>query len=168
MTYNFYGKGFPASTGNIEPTGICDGTGFLHRKRDLVKQMEWRGNRLVWTGFLVGKDYVDTPNEQLRTPVLPPDPIPVRQPRPYQPNNLTFSNNYNVPIGQLKIRFSELSGDLDGVPAVTTEERLRLLQQGGNPGYPNISPTGYLPAPTLTPQQNLEQLQSFNWNSEGS
>lgn len=65
---------------------ICDKTQFVHRRIDLVQQMEWRGNSIQWTGFLVGRDYVDTPNEQLRPPMLPPDPVPVPNPRVQMPS----------------------------------------------------------------------------------
>jgi len=62
--------------------GICDRTGYLFDRKDLVKQMKWAGNKLVWTGFWVGKPFVDSPNPQSRSPVLGPDPVPVPFPRP--------------------------------------------------------------------------------------
>lgn len=73
---------------NPKAVGICDYTGFIHLKQDLVRQMEYRGDRLVWTGFYVGKDYQDKPNQQLRPPMLPPDPIPVVDARLEQSGNL--------------------------------------------------------------------------------
>jgi len=42
----------------VEPVGVCDYSGFYFSKSDLVKQYEWRGNDLVWTGFLVGRPFV--------------------------------------------------------------------------------------------------------------
>jgi hypothetical protein len=62
--------------------GICDRTGFLFNRKDLVKQMVWAGNKLVWTGFWVGRPFVDMPNEQSRPSILGPDPVPVPFPRP--------------------------------------------------------------------------------------
>lgn len=44
--------------------------------------MAWRGNKLQWTGFLVCTfTCLDLPNQQLRPRILPPDPIPVVNPR---------------------------------------------------------------------------------------
>lgn len=65
-----------------EAVGACDKTGFIFNKSDLVQEVEWRGNSLQPTGFLVGKPFVDKPNEQGRTPLLREDPVPVKNPRP--------------------------------------------------------------------------------------
>lgn len=67
-----------------QPTGVCDYTGFWFNHDDLCRQMEWRGNSLVWTGFLVGKPFLDEPNEQMRNPLIMPDPMPVMDARPQQ------------------------------------------------------------------------------------
>jgi len=66
--------------------GVCDDSGFDFNHKDLVKQMEWRGNNLVWTGLMVGKPYLDIPQEQNRPPLVKADPKPVkdaRLPTPY-------------------------------------------------------------------------------------
>lgn len=65
-----------------EPIGVCDYSGFWFSKSDLVKQKEWRGNSLVWNGFLVGKPFADVPNPQARPPIVKNDPQPVDNPRP--------------------------------------------------------------------------------------
>jgi hypothetical protein len=49
---------------------------------DMVRQFQWAGNRLVDTGLLVGPDEVDVPQQQFRSPILRPDPIPRVNPRP--------------------------------------------------------------------------------------
>jgi hypothetical protein len=58
---------------------------------ELVKQFEWAGDQKVWTGLWVGKDELDVPNEQLRTPIVKDDPKPVPNPRPFTPGG--FVNN---------------------------------------------------------------------------
>lgn len=83
-----------------EALGICDRTGFVHMHKDLVQEMEWRGDRLVWTGFLVGKEYLDTPNQSLRPPILPPDPVPVVRPRPPQGWEAVTPDPAPVPYNQ--------------------------------------------------------------------
>lgn len=67
---------------SIEPVGTCDYSGFLFSKSNLVKQKEWRGNELVWTGAMVGRPFVDEPNQQNRPPQIKDDPRIVRDPRP--------------------------------------------------------------------------------------
>jgi hypothetical protein len=67
-----------------QAVGVCDYSGFFFNHKDLHKQMEWRGNSLVWNGFLVGKPYLDIPNEQMRNPLIYPDPVPIKDPRPPQ------------------------------------------------------------------------------------
>lgn len=62
--------------------GTCDYSGDIVKRTDLVKQMAWRGNKLVWTGFMVSKHRADPPHDQQRTPILPPDPVPVLNARP--------------------------------------------------------------------------------------
>ena len=67
----------------IEPIGTCDYSGFPFSRSDLVKQYEWRGNQLVWTGAIVGRPFVDEPNEQNRPPQIKGDPKVVQNPRPF-------------------------------------------------------------------------------------
>lgn len=66
---------------------ICDRCGFLYNQRDLTWQYEWGGVQLYNKRVLVctvGNRCYDFPQEQLRTIILPPDPLPIRNPRtPY-------------------------------------------------------------------------------------
>lgn len=73
--------------GSMDAVGVCDFSGFWFSHSDLVKQMEWRGNRLVWTGFMVGRPFVDIPNEQARPPLVQDDPKIVENPRPLGQTN---------------------------------------------------------------------------------
>lgn len=100
MSYRPKGKHVSINDAAPQALGICDATGFVFKRIDLVREMQWRGNALIWTGFLVGRPYVDKPNEQLRPPIYPPDPVPVMFPR--------------LPS--------------DGVPALPEDQRLLLLQ----------------------------------------
>ena len=49
---------------------------------DLKQQMEWRGNRLVWTGMMKCAHHLDRPQQQDRVVVLKADPAPLRNARP--------------------------------------------------------------------------------------
>jgi hypothetical protein len=91
MSYRPKGKYVVVDPNEPHAIGYCDKTGSPFLKKDLVKQMEWRGDSLEWTGFLVGKPFADKPNEQGRAPLVLQDPVPVKNPRPPQ------SNFYNYP-----------------------------------------------------------------------
>lgn len=88
----YKGKHVTIDRNNPEALGICDYSDFVFNHKDLVKQMEWRGDNLVWTGMLVGRPYLDTPNEQNRPPAVKNDPRPVKDPR--VPQN-TVQNTLN-------------------------------------------------------------------------
>lgn len=87
-----HGRNVHVSFYNPEPLGVCDYSGMLYMRKDLVKQMEWMGDSLQWNGFYVGKDMADVPNEQRRPPPAIGDPFPVIDPRPYQSITVIFSN----------------------------------------------------------------------------
>ena len=81
-----YGKNFKGKYVSIDPDnpsalGVCDESGFVFNHQDLVKQMEWRGNNLVWTGLMVGPPYLDKPSQQNRPPIVKGDPKSVKNPR---------------------------------------------------------------------------------------
>lgn len=78
-----YGNHVTINEENPEPIGFCDRTGHIFLKRDLVKDMQWCGNRLVWTGFLVGRDYADKPNPSDVPSIIPIDPESVRDARTF-------------------------------------------------------------------------------------
>lgn len=67
---------------NPEAAGICDRGGEVRKRRELHEEMEYRGDQLVWNGFLVCDHHRDRPQPQDRPKRLPADPVPVRQPRP--------------------------------------------------------------------------------------
>lgn len=62
--------------------GVCDRCGALYNLNALQWQFEWAGTKLQNLRLLVCKSCLDVPQEQLRTIVLPPDPVPVMNPRP--------------------------------------------------------------------------------------
>lgn len=75
-----HGKYARVDPQNPEGFGQCSRCGFWYSLRDLVWQNEWSGAKLYNTQLLVcttGNGCYDTPNEQLRTIILPPDPPPL-------------------------------------------------------------------------------------------
>lgn len=67
------------------PTGAaaCDRCKFVWNTTALAPQYEWAGTALVNTNLRVCPTCMDVPNESLRTPILPPDPLPQNNPRPF-------------------------------------------------------------------------------------
>lgn len=106
----------------------CDRCGRWFSRTDLVWQNVWAGTHLYATGALVcttGNCY-DTPNEQLRTIILPPDPPPVLNARvpnfAYEEQTvriIQFANPLMTPPkqpwaqGPQTLRATQFAGDLD-------------------------------------------------------
>src|SRR6185503_3324276 len=78
----------PHGRATVDPSnpnafGVCDRCGLWYNLKDLVSQPVWAGPRLMNKRILVcTATCLDVPNEGLRTIILPPDPVPVRNPRP--------------------------------------------------------------------------------------
>ena len=95
---------------------ICDRCGFTYNYDSLQMQQEWRGSQMQNTGLLVCESCWDAPQEQLRTIILPPDPVPIADPRP---ENYELANNPNSPVGQ------------SASPALAGSNIGNLIQGGG-------------------------------------
>jgi hypothetical protein len=162
MSYRPHGKHVIIDPSSPKALGICDYSGFVFHRTDLVRQMEWRGNALIWTGFYVGKPYVDKPNEQLRPPILPPDPVPVKEPRLPQGTVETFSVNTLPIISQIFLPINMIGNNEDGALAPSEDDRLNLLEVNMSPSLvANGGPdTNEQP---LTQAQILQSLTSFRW-----
>jgi hypothetical protein len=62
--------------------GVCDRCGAQYNHVDLSWQYQWVGPRIQNLRLLVCESCNDKPAEQLRTIILPPDPVPIMNPRP--------------------------------------------------------------------------------------
>jgi hypothetical protein len=122
----------------IEPVGVCDYSGFFFSKSDLVKQYEWRGNQLVWTGAIVGRPFVDEPNEQNRPPQIKSDPKAVQDPRPFGINTPegpdANSNSSPVILADISFTSDEITPVLpdfagEDISKINAQERLKLIQK---------------------------------------
>ena len=81
--------------------GVCDRCGFLYNLQSLKFQFDYRGMQLQSTGFKVCRTCYDTPNPQRRPLILPPDPVPLRNPRvqdygPSRNNFITTQGSVNI------------------------------------------------------------------------
>ena len=101
------GKYVTIDPNNPSALGVCSESGFTFNHKDLVKQMEWRGNALVWTGFLVGKPYLDVPNEQTRPPLVKGDPQTIKNP--------SLPESYIDPEGNPILQNKQLTEKLNNI-----------------------------------------------------
>lgn len=63
--------------------GCCDRCGFDWNRDQLTWQYDWRGPRLQNLRILVCPDCIDKPQQNgQRTIIIPPDPLPILNPRP--------------------------------------------------------------------------------------
>ena len=88
MSYRPHGR---ATVNAYDPRawGHCERCYDLVNHSELRWQMRYAGPVLVNTGKLVCTHCNDIPNPQERTIVLPPDPVPIRNPRPGDREALT-------------------------------------------------------------------------------
>lgn len=61
---------------------VCQRCAFTYNRTDLRWQFQWQGMGLQNLNILVCDDCYDVPQQQLRAIILPPDPIPIDDPRP--------------------------------------------------------------------------------------
>lgn len=62
--------------------GTCDRCGFIWNRNQLDWQYQWAGARLQNRVILVCPSCMDVPQMQLRAILIPPDPVPIDNPRP--------------------------------------------------------------------------------------
>ena len=77
-----HGKYTKIQKNNPLAVGQCDASGFMCRRSDLVKDMEYIGDSLQWNGMYVHPKFLDKPNPQGLPPRIMFDPRPVIDPRP--------------------------------------------------------------------------------------
>ena len=70
------------NSGSPEAFAQCDRCGFWYNRSELQWQYQWSATHIYSLGILVCDHCYDTPFEQLRTIILPPDPPPVINARP--------------------------------------------------------------------------------------
>ena len=86
MAWRYHGR---AHTNTSSPTAYacCDRCGMWYNRDKLYWQFDYAGIRLQNLRILVCKTCLDVPQPQKKPVVVPPDPVPVMNPRPdlYRP-----------------------------------------------------------------------------------
>jgi hypothetical protein len=99
---------------------ICDRCGFLYNHSSLRSDVQWRGRQLQKTGFLVCNTCWDVPNPTLRPISLPPDPMPIRNPRSEPVHCHTFKPRADLeaPIHSPETRYGRADIKWDNYPGI--------------------------------------------------
>lgn len=158
------GRYYQVDSNNPQAKGICDRSGFAFNHKDLVKQMEWRGDSLEWTGLTVGKPFLDKPNEQLRTPEIGPDSVPVEEPKLPIYTDICWSNQM-IPWSQLTVlNWASWGGVQQGVLAAPENERMQALEENRPAAveYSSGPYQGQVNEPTA--QELLDRLENYDWS----
>src|SRR6516225_4202108 len=67
---------------NPQAWATDDLSGFVVQHNDLQSVREWAGTQIINKRFLTHPDFLDEPQRQLGTLILPPDPPPIMNARP--------------------------------------------------------------------------------------
>ena len=79
----FHSPRAPVDIRHPEPPGLCDRCSQKWPLRELHWQFDWRGTQLQNLRIRVCPPCYDKPQPQLKPIIIGPDPVPVKDPRPY-------------------------------------------------------------------------------------
>lgn len=82
MKLNPHGKFTRFNKQNPKAYAVCDRSGLWCMHEDLVKDEQFAGEGIYWTGMWVNPRFRDVPNPQQLTPRILADPYPIKYPRP--------------------------------------------------------------------------------------
>lgn len=168
-----------ASVSAIYPRAwaVCDRCGFLYNHVDLAWQYQWRGTKLQNIRELVCPECLDNPQEQLRTIILPIDPVPIMNARPenyvnddnpmsavgFSPNQT--SQTIGSRIGNL-LGGGGLNSAFDGNPAKPSwQSACNSLSNSSYSNYVGINWSGYNAADLTGPSSLLPPVIRHSVNS---
>ena len=134
------------SPSNPQAHAICDRCGFRYNHADLMWQYDWRGAMLQNIKILVCKPCYDTPQEQLRSIVVPADPTPIINARvqDFAVAETNFSTVSEAPVVD-----QETGIPIPGTTTLVTEDGQQMTTQPYGP------PVG-LTQPAVPPLQGTK------------
>jgi hypothetical protein len=119
------------SSRSPQAAGQCDRCGFVYSHSTLRWQYDFAGASLINKRILVCRACEDTPQNQLRSIIIPADPVPIQNPR--VPNYAQAASNTRVTSGQ------DTVDQRTGIPVpggntrITQNNNTRVTQQTGEP-----------------------------------
>lgn len=125
---------FRVRANSPEAQAVCDRCNFNYSLRDLKFQFQWSGLQLQNLRLLVCDRCLDVPQMQLRTIIIPPDPVPVLNPRP---EAYTYEEpSYMQTLGGLP--FTTMNGAFNIVA-------MSQVTPTPDPNQPILGPPAYIP-----------------------
>jgi hypothetical protein len=118
-----------------QAAGVCDRCGFIWTHHTLKFQHEWRGASLMDVRILVCRRCEDVPQNQLRTIILPADPVPIMNARVNQWDE-----------AERGVRATEDKGR-----RATLDGQIRITQPTGPAGVPINPAAGRISSDGLEP-----------------
>ena len=88
MGYRAYTGHAELDLDNLDAFAICERCGQLHNHSRLTWQTDYRGPGIQNLRILVCPGCLDAPNPTSKTITLPPDPVPILNPRPPSSSDL--------------------------------------------------------------------------------
>lgn len=83
MAWRFHSRAYASAT-RPEAWGQCDRCNRTYLHKNLTFQKKWQGIQLANLFILVCWECYDKPQENIRTLIIPPDPVPIMNARPEQ------------------------------------------------------------------------------------
>lgn len=143
--------------GKPSALGICDRCGFRFNHYELLWEYQWQGPRIQNRRFLVCQSCWDKPQEQLRTIVLPPDPVPIMNARP---ENNVSDNNPMSGIGVSPNFFTPEQGSRIG--SLTAAGGLNAAFDG------NINKPTFMSACNTISKSSYDNWVGMNWGGNNT
>ncbi len=125
------------SISNPSSAAICDRCGFRYNHRDLSWQFQWAGDKQTNLRILVCPECLDIPQIQLKTPHLPPDPIPTKDPRPENyayAANPSLITNWDQSGGNWDAASNSWDNNIQDASSLALEGGTGILELEGNNG----------------------------------
>lgn len=119
------------SSSNPQAHAICDRCGFRYNHVDLRWQFDWAGASLINKRLLVCGPCYDEPQQQLRAITIPPDPMPIVNPRVQ--NFVNVETNTRATSGQNTVDPITGLPIINGDTRITQDDKVRVTQQTGEP-----------------------------------
>ena len=136
------------SATNPQAHAICDRCGFRYNHVNLQWQYDWRGAQMQNIKILVCNDCYDTPQEQLRSIVVPADPTPIINARTQ--DFQTAETNYST-ITQAPVIDPNTGIPIPGTTTLVTQSGSQMTTQPYGP------PVG-LTQPSVMPLKGTEHF----------
>lgn len=153
MAYRYHGRA-QVSRSSPQAWGICDRCNFTYLLADLRYQYQYNGTQLYNTNLRVCDRCMDEPQPQFLNPILPPDPMPVMNPRPP-----AYSVQEAGPTQQIT---AEFLSDITQLPSTLYLDLLDgSPSQGGVSVITAISGSGRIDV-----SSNIQQTGAFATNTQ--